>query len=363
MLVTGLAVVGSSAFRVWLTHQRVLGRFRRPVVICGTNSEAADLRQLLVDQPDFGVEVVGIAGDSAEAALHGLGDIYVGDLNTAAGAAVGLHATGVLIAVSGLEGDELNRLIRQMLPTGLHIQMTPGIAGVDHRRLRTQNLGHQPLLYLEPSRLKWWQLATKRTLDIVLGLVSLVASAFVVLPAMLAVKLQDGGPSLFTQDRMGRGGRPFRIYKIRTMVTDAEARRDELVASNERGGPLFKVDDDPRFTRIGKLLDRTSINELPQLWNVVRGDMSLVGPRPALLDEAEAFDDELLGRSAVRPGITGLWQVEARDNPSFDAYRSYDLFYVENWSVALDLVVMVATAETVVARVVQSLLRRSAEID
>ena len=140
------------------------------------------------------------------------------------------------------------------------------------------------------------------------------------------------------------------MLKFRTMVVDAEARLAEVQADNERSGPLFKLADDPRVTRIGDFLRGTSLDELPQLINVVKGDMSLVGPRPALRREVEAFPAELRARHGVRPGITGLWQVEARDNPAFDAYRRLDLFYVENWSLALDIVILLGTAEQLLLR-------------
>jgi lipopolysaccharide/colanic/teichoic acid biosynthesis glycosyltransferase len=170
--------------------------------------------------------------------------------------------------------------------------------------------------------------------------------------------LQDGGPVFFRQVRVGQDGHHFRVLKFRTMVVDAEAKLADLEAANERNGPLFKMDRDPRITRIGRFLRNSSLDELPQLINVLRGEMSMVGPRPALPSEVANFDDMLLNRTKVLPGITGLWQVEARDNPSFSAYRRLDLFYVDNWSISLDLIIMMATVEQVVAKLVFSLFRR-----
>ena len=178
----------------------------------------------------------------------------------------------------------------------------------------------------------------------------------VILITGLMVKATSPGPMFFTQDRVGRNGENFKMVKIRTMVVDAEDRLEELRAeANERRGPLFKMDRDPRFTPVGRILDITSINELPQLWNVLKGDMSLVGPRPALPSEVANFDPELHSRNLVRPGITGLWQVEARDNPDFSAYRRLDLHYVENWSVTFDLVIMLQTAEAMLGRLFRAL--------
>jgi len=175
--------------------------------------------------------------------------------------------------------------------------------------------------------------------------------------------VEDRGPLFFKQVRIGRKGRPFTVYKFRTMVVDAEARLKELEEANERRGPLFKMTRDPRITRIGKFLRDSSLDELPQLINVVRGQMSLVGPRPALPSEVAQFDVELRDRLKVKPGLTGLWQVEARDNPSFDAYRRLDLYYVENWSVSLDLIIMLATVEHVIARLVSSVFGHAANAE
>jgi lipopolysaccharide/colanic/teichoic acid biosynthesis glycosyltransferase len=148
------------------------------------------------------------------------------------------------------------------------------------------------------------------------------------------------------------------MVKFRSMVPDAEELKAELFGENERTGPLFKLSDDPRITRVGHLIRETSVDELPQLWNVLRGEMSLVGPRPALLEEEAAFDEELRGRFDVRPGITGLWQVEARRNASFDAYRRLDLHYVENWTLGLDIRIILATVEQIVVSLAMLPIKR-----
>jgi lipopolysaccharide/colanic/teichoic acid biosynthesis glycosyltransferase len=209
--------------------------------------------------------------------------------------------------------------------------------------------------------LKRWQAAVKRTMDVVLGSVVLVCAAPVLLVAAIAVKLDDGGPILYRQERVGRDARRFNVLKLRTMVEDASAQLKVLQAHNERTGPLFKLSSDPRVTRVGKFLRATSIDELPQLANVVRGDMSLVGPRPALPSEVEQFDHELQERISVPPGLTGLWQVEARDNPSFHAYRRLDLFYVDNWSLTMDLAIIAGTILVVAGRAARA-IRGGAEL-
>jgi lipopolysaccharide/colanic/teichoic acid biosynthesis glycosyltransferase len=202
-------------------------------------------------------------------------------------------------------------------------------------------------------------LSVKRVADVVVASMVLVLTSPILLVSALAVKLSDGGPVFFHQVRIGQDGRRITIRKIRSMTVDAEEQLDDLRELNERTGPLFKVDDDPRITRVGHWLRASSIDELPQLLNVLDGSLSLIGPRPALPDEVAQFDDEMLGRLRMRPGVTGLWQVEARHNPSYFAYRHLDLFYVENWSLGLDVTILVATARTVVGDALRSLRRGS----
>jgi lipopolysaccharide/colanic/teichoic acid biosynthesis glycosyltransferase len=170
--------------------------------------------------------------------------------------------------------------------------------------------------------------------------------------AVLAVivRATSTGPSLFRQTRVGEGGRTFTIFKFRTMVVDAEARKAELLAANEADGVLFKMQNDPRITRVGGTLRKLGLDELPQLINVLRGEMSLVGPRPPLPDETARYDEWVAGRLKVKPGITGLWQVNGRHELSFADYIRYDLFYVENWSVSLDLYVIARTLPALLAR-------------
>jgi lipopolysaccharide/colanic/teichoic acid biosynthesis glycosyltransferase len=178
--------------------------------------------------------------------------------------------------------------------------------------------------------------------------------------AALAIKVTDPGPVFFKQVRVGKNGHLFTLYKFRTMVVDAEKRMAALARDNERNGPLFKMQGDPRVTKVGKLLRLSSIDEIPQLLNVLKGQMSLVGPRPALPKEVLEFDADLRRRELVKPGITGLWQVEARDSPSFDAYRRLDLFYVDNWTLIGDLDIMLDTLEHMLGRLIGS-FRRSDE--
>jgi exopolysaccharide biosynthesis polyprenyl glycosylphosphotransferase len=192
-------------------------------------------------------------------------------------------------------------------------------------------------------------LLLKRAIDIVGASVGLIIVSPVLLATALAIRLGDGPPILFRQTRIGLHGRPFTIYKFRTMVVDAEERLDEVMHLNERSGAAFKASDDPRMTRIGRFLRRTSIDELPQFWNVLRGTMSLVGPRPPLAHEVAEYDIWHRRRLSMKPGITGLWQVEARHEPDFDRWVEHDLLYIDGWSIWLDLKILAKTLPALLA--------------
>jgi len=172
----------------------------------------------------------------------------------------------------------------------------------------------------------------------------------ILIAAAIVVRLTSGRGVLFTQTRVGRNGAPFTVYKLRTMVHGAESMLPELMARNEAAGPMFKMADDPRVTTVGKFLRKTSIDELPQLLNVVKGDMSLVGPRPALPHEAIQWNDDLKERLRVKPGMTGNWQVNGRFTASLEDYERLDLYYVDNWSLVTDLVILAKTIPAVLRR-------------
>ena len=191
--------------------------------------------------------------------------------------------------------------------------------------------------------------SSKRLLDVAGALVGLIVLSPLFLLCALAVKLTSRGPALFVQTRCGLGGAPFKFYKFRTMVEDAEDRKAELAHLNEMRGPVFKIRRDPRTTRVGTLLRKLSLDELPQLWNVLRGDMSLVGPRPPTPDEVEQYSQRQVQRLAVMPGITGLWQVSGRsDIADFDRWIELDLEYAQRWSLGMDVWILVKTVIVVI---------------
>jgi exopolysaccharide biosynthesis polyprenyl glycosylphosphotransferase len=256
-------------------------------------------------------------------------------------------STTALVAASAMDTELSTRLLRRLAEAGIHVEMTSTLRDVDHRRLRVRPIGPFPVMYVEPVVRNGWRATAKRSFDVVIAGLGLLALSPVLALVALAVRLDSPGPVFYGQTRVGRGNRPFTIWKFRTMVADAEARQAELTELNQADGPLFKIDHDPRVTRVGRLLRRTSVDELPQLWNVLRNDMSLVGPRPGLPSEAVHWDAELRERLRVKPGITGMWQVSGRSDASFDEYARLDLYYVHNWSLLVDVAILARTVPTV----------------
>jgi exopolysaccharide biosynthesis polyprenyl glycosylphosphotransferase len=342
----------------WLRSKRADGHFLQTVVLVGTNEDAVAIWQMLCDEPELGYRVGGVVGEQTQVApWPGIPRrSALADLPQLAGE---VGAEGVILVGSAVTAAESAAAVGGSLACGLHVQFWPGLAGVLSSRIRTAPVSGLPMLYIEAHRLPAWHMAAKRAIDIVTAAVLLPLSAPVLMLAAICIRLEDGGPVLYRHAVIGRYGVQTEVLKLRTMVPNAAQMVDDIAEMNEReGGPLFKASNDPRVTRIGRLLRDTSIDELPQLWDVLTGRMSLVGPRFAMPKEAAQFDDELKRRTVMRPGITGLWQTEARDNPSFSAYRRLDLLYVDNWSLGLDLAILANTAHSVTARVVRTLLSR-----
>lgn len=347
-----ILTIGRSFYDEWLRARRSTGAYQRPIVLVGNGEEVQNLEELLSEHPDFGFQVkqvVRTTGHHDPTLLDRVGS-----------ALVRAGSQGVLLSSGGLYLDDKRRLISTLTQRGVHIHLSSGLWGIDHRRLRAVPVAHEPLLYVEPARTSRFPYRLKRLIDLVGSLAILVVASPVFLAGALGVLISDGRPILFRQQRVGLDGKTFEILKLRTMIEGAEGRLEEVRAENDRNGPLYKNDaGDPRVTRLGRILRALSIDELPQLFNVLRGEMSLVGPRPALPSEVVQFDEELQHRHQAKPGLTGLWQVEARDNPSFHAYRRLDLFYIENFSMMLDVVVLVLTAQSVIGRTFRFLVKRN----
>ena len=230
----------------------------------------------------------------------------------------------------------------------LNLNIVPDIYDGLGWRAPIRSIGGFPVIELHGQPIPGFGLAVKRAIDVVVALAALVVAAPVLVVAALWIWLDSRGPVIYSALRVGKKGKKFRCYKLRTMVVEADAQKEKLRVENERNGPFFKMENDPRVTRCGRWLRKYSIDELPQLVNVVRGEMSLVGPRPHPVDDYERYTLEHLRRLDVKPGITGLWQVQARQDPSFDKTMALDLEYIESWSLRMDLRILMKTIPTVV---------------
>ncbi len=318
------------------------------VVVVGAGVEAKELAELIIDHPEARFELAGIVGNLGVAERNGLAELWIGPTGRLVELMHQHQVTGAIVTATGFRSEQFRNITKELFGSGYDVHLTTGVSRMWEGRFDVRSLAHEPLIVMGRNEPPTWQHAAKRVIDIIGASIAILVFSPFMIGAALAIKLEDRGPIVYAARRAGRRGNFFPMYKFRSMVPDADQRKSEIQEQNERTGPLFKVSNDPRITRVGKIIRETSIDELPQLFNVIKGDMSLVGPRPALAEEVQAFDDELRERSKVRPGITGLWQVEARSNAAFNAYRRLDLHYVENWNIGLDLRILLATAEQVI---------------
>lgn len=268
-------------------------------------------------------------------------------LTKAVGLARQLDARGAVVVESSLNGRTANSLVRGLLEAGLYVDLASTLSDISTDRLATRNLGPSVATWIAPRPRGGWRGRAKRAFDLSVTLSALLVLSPVFVAIAVVVKLTSPGPVFFRQERVGRYSEPFDVLKFRSMVVNAEELLDELAENNEGAGPLFKMKSDPRVTRIGRFLRKTSLDELPQLVNVLRNEMSLVGPRPALRSEMADWEPELYDRLQVKPGITGMWQVSGRSGTSFAEYTRLDLYYVHNWSLLVDLSIMVKTIPAV----------------
>ena len=319
----------------------------RRIVIVGTDAHAIGLMHLFERRHDLGYQVVGFLDDDDIGDSGGVS--WLGRFDDAVRVLVDHGVGGVVVSLSSVDSDTVNRMTRQLTDAGFHTALSTSLRDIDMSRVRPQQLDGRTLMYVEPVIRTGWRAWAKRLFDLLAASSMLVITAPLLAVAAAAIRLDSPGPVLFRQRRVGRDGRKFSMLKLRTMVVDAEDRLAELRQFNESDGPLFKIRHDPRVTRVGRILRRYSIDELPKLFNVLNGSMSMVGPRPALPDEAGQWDSDVRERLRVPPGITGMWQVSGRAGTSFEDYKRLDLYYVDNSSLAHDLQICARTVGVVLA--------------
>ena len=338
-----------AALRAAFTGLRSRGRNTHTMLVVGTGRLARDFADRVEGRAGLGIRVIGhlavpgeTPGDLAHPVLGSIDEIEeVFHTHVVDEVAVCLEAAalGYLDPITRLAADE-GKTVR--------VPIDPiGAALPDALEEEFEGFVVRSLVFDQDHELS---LAVKRIADIAGALIGLVVLSPLFLATAVAIRLRDGPPVLFRQTRVGRSGRPFTICKFRTMVPDAEEHRAEVQHLNERDGIVFKAAGEPRVTRLGRTLRATSIDELPQLWNVLKGDMSLVGPRPPLIGEVAEYDVWHRRRLSMKPGITGLWQVEARHEPAFDRWVERDLAYIDQWSLLLDLKILLRTVPAVIGR-------------
>lgn len=344
-----LDLMGRFWLRKRLHRKRRHGHCTRQVVAVGHRVAVADLVTTLRRDNYHGLSVVAacLAGDSGPDAVAGVP--VAGDFTSVTAAVRGFAAdTVAVLACPEMDGRQLRELAWELEKTGTDLCVAPALLDVAGPRTTIRPVAGLPLLHVDHPELDGGKQVVKGLFD-----KACAASALIVLMPLfgaisLAIKCSDRGPVFFRQTRIGKDGRTFTVVKFRTMVTDAEERKALLSARNQADGAvLFKLRQDPRVTRPGMWLRRSSLDELPQLLNVLLGDMSLVGPRPALPEEAQRYGTHMRRRLAVKPGITGLWQVSGRSDLPWEEAERLDLRYVENWSFTLDLQVLWKTASAV----------------
>jgi exopolysaccharide biosynthesis polyprenyl glycosylphosphotransferase len=351
--VTGLDLVARYLARKGLHRRRARGQCMHKVVAVGHELSVAELIGELRRGKHHGLWVVATCVPSlAEAAGATMADVagvpVMGDIKDVPDVVRQFGAdTVAVLACPEIDGLRLRELAWELEKTSTDLVVAPSLLDVAGPRTTVRPAAGLTLLHVDHPQLAGMRRVAKGLFDRCAAAAALTVFGPLMLLLAAVIRLHDRGPALFTQVRIGKDGRTFRIYKFRTMVVDAEQRKETLMPSNDLDGVLFKLRRDPRVTAIGAHLRRWSLDELPQLLNVVRGDMSLVGPRPALPDEAEKYAHHVRRRLVVKPGLTGLWQVNGRSDLSWDESVRLDIRYVENWSLALDVQILWKTLSAI----------------
>jgi exopolysaccharide biosynthesis polyprenyl glycosylphosphotransferase len=313
----------------------------RRVIAVGHAARVADLIGELRREKYHGLSVVGACLNQGTMLAEIAGIPVIGGMESVSAAIAELDAdTVAVVADRDLTKIRLRELAWELEATATDLYVAPALLDVAGPRTTIRPVAGLPLLHVDHPEFSGIRWVVKGTFDKLAAIAALIISAPLIGVTAFVIALRDGRPVLFQQARVGKDGRTFTLYKFRTMVVDAEQRKAELADYNEGAGALFKMHNDPRVTRTGRWLRRYSLDELPQLFNVLKGDMSLVGPRPPLQDEAARYTDYVRRRLAVKPGITGLWQVSGRSDLSWEEAVRMDLRYVENWSLILDMQIL-----------------------
>ncbi len=328
-------------------HKRGLGVDR--VLIVGAGEVGRALMRTIVARPELGYKIVGFVDDDPLKAQTDIGPYpALGTTENLPEILRNNEIHEVIIALPWASYTKIMSVMSQCEQANTRVRIVPDLFQMAFSRVAVDNLNGIPLLGTKEPVLRDWQVLFKRFLDVFIASLALVVFSPLFLLIAIAIRLDSPGPVIFKQKRVGRNGVEFTCFKFRSMFCDAESKVDLLREQNEATGPLFKMRNDPRMTRVGRFLRRTSMDELPQFWNVLKGEMSVIGPRPALPSEVKEYAPWHRRRLEVPPGITGLWQVSGRSDLTFDEMVLLDVYYIENWSPFLDLRILLKTIPTVI---------------
>jgi exopolysaccharide biosynthesis polyprenyl glycosylphosphotransferase len=347
-LIAVLCVVNRHLIRKELHSRRYDGKAMRRTLIVGEPTAVREVVGDLAAVKHHGYEIVGacVPVPGPEIAEN-LEAVVMGGISEVPQVVVDNDIDTVIVVGAQLSGTPLRRLSWALEQTGADLVVAPGLVEVTGPNVQLRPSAGLSLLLVEPPSARMGRMLLKSIIDRAVGIVMLLVATPIIAVSALLVRVTSRGKAFFPQHRIGLDGNTFTMWKLRSMVQDAEARKAELEAFSDRDGLMFKMHADPRITKVGRVLRRFSLDELPQLWNVVKGDMSLVGPRPPLPREYEAYHDAVHRRLRVRPGLTGLWQVSGRADLTWEESVRMDLRYVDNWSIALDLQILWKTARAV----------------
>lgn len=349
VFVTVALSIRRGIYRILIYRRYERGMGTRNVLIVGTGPEAHALRHHLESIHHLGYTFKGFIASSGAASRYSAssGDV-IGSLETLFERARQLFVDEIFFTMP-CEREVVREVLEKARANCIDLRLVPDMYNGMTWQTPIEYIGQFPTVPLHCGQVPEIALMTKRLMDIAFSSAVLVLLSPFLLAIAIAIKLDSKGPVLYTSERIGKKGRVFKCVKFRTMVRDAEKRRAEIMHMNERDGVLFKISNDPRITRVGRFMRKYSLDELPQFLNVLKGDMSVVGPRPPIASEVREYKLSHLRRLDVTPGITGLWQVQGRQDPSFDSYISLDVTYIENWSVWLDVKIIMRTVGVVFA--------------
>ncbi len=353
LVVTLVGLVSRLALRMILLSARRSGYNYRYLLVVGANQRACQITARIEEKPELGYKIVGFVAENPEALEDWENRRHeswkaLGELSEIRRILTEERVDEIIVCLPvDARFSDITRIVQHARDLGIVVRLMPDFAdGTLLRNMHVEHFENEYVVTLFREQMLV-QLLFKRLLDTAISLAAIIVLLPVMLLVAALIKLTSPGPVLFVQRRVGMNQRQFKLYKFRSMVANAEQRKSELMHLNEQDGPAFKIENDPRITPIGRFIRKTSIDELPQLFNVLSGEMSLVGPRPPLPEEVSKYEWLFRKRLSVKPGITCIWQISGRNNVSFDRWMQMDHEYIENWSLLLDLKILLKTVPAV----------------